>query len=135
MKDLVEASEPKSNEDWVACFYKDADLVDIDKLCAWFAEDIDLRFANNPPITDKTTATSVMKEFYNSITAMKHERLEIIGEGNIYSQQATVTYSSIDGRDVPLPVSSYLRRNANGLLDRLWIYIDIAPLYTLPTAI
>lgn len=115
--------------DWAAAFFADADLVDIDALAAWFAENIELRFANNPVITDKATAVSVMSQFFSSISKMKHRRENLVGTGDEVAQQAVVTYTTPDGRDLPLPVSSYLRRDSQGLLDRLWIYIDIAPLY------
>jgi ketosteroid isomerase-like protein len=115
--------------DWVADFFRAADLVQIDRLADWFADDIELRFANNPPITDKTTAVAVMGGFYQSIAGMKHSRETIVRDGDTAAQQAIVTYTRHDGRDVPLPVGSYLRRNSAGVLDKLWIYIDIAPLY------
>ncbi len=123
---------PSSTSDinqWLADFFADADLVDVDKLVAWFADDIELRFANNPPINDKLTARQVMAEFYNSIAGMRHVPEEVVAGDNVISQQAIVTYTRHDGTDVPLPVSSYIRRNSNGLIDRLWIYIDITPLY------
>lgn len=116
-------------DDWAADFFRDADLVEIDKLASWFADDIELRFANNPPITDKGTAIAVMGDFYKSISGMRHERVTVVREGDTVAQQAIVTYTTPDGRDVVLPVASYLRRNSDGVLDRLWIYIDIAPLY------
>ncbi len=122
-------AEETGGAEWVNDFYRDADTVDIKKLSAWFANDIDLRFANNPPIDNKDTAVSVMSEFYNSIAGMKHQRDNLFLDGAAACQQGTVTYTTHDGKDVPLPVSSYLRRNNEGLLDRLWIYIDIAPLY------
>ena len=114
---------------WVTAFYRDADLVDIDRLAAWFADDIDLRFANNPPIRDKQTAVSVMSEFYASIAGMKHVRENLFLDGASACLQGKVVYTTHDGREVTLPVSSYIRRNQDGVLDRLWIYIDMAPLY------
>lgn len=114
---------------WVADFFRDADLVQIDRLAEWFADDIDLRFANNPPIRDKQTAVAVMGEFYDSIAGMSHRAENRIGEGDTAVQQSIVTYTRRDGHVVPLPVSSYLHRNASGQLDKLWIYIDINPLY------
>ena len=53
----------------------------------------------------------------------------LVGEDDTIAQQAVVTYTRHDGRDVPLPVSSYMHRNAAGKVDKLWIYIDIGPLY------
>lgn len=115
--------------DWVGAFFRDADKVEIDALTAWFSDDIELRFANSPVICGKATATAVMGEFYSTIAGMRHERINLLCDGPVAAQQAIVTYTTMAGRTVPLPVSSYLRRTAAGTLDRLWIYIDIAPLY------
>lgn len=117
--------------EWVADFFRDADTVKIENLANWFADDIDLRFANNPAIRDKQTAVAVMGQFYSSIAGMKHEPVHLYaaGDNDTASQYAIVTYTRLDGRAVPLPVSSLLHRNAAGKLDKLWIYIDIAPLY------
>ena len=121
---------PTAGIQWVADFFRVVDTVDIDKLSAWFADDIELRFANNPPITDKGTALHVMTEFYGSIAGMKHESEIIVRQDDdTVSQQAIVTYTRHDGREVRLPVSSYMHRNQAAILDKLWIYIDIAPLY------
>lgn len=130
MTDTYIGPSPTSNiEQWAADFFTDADLVDIDKLAAWFAEDVDLRFANNPPIHDKATACEVMSEFYDSISGMQHDIQTLVAGENTIARQAIVTYTRLDGVKVPLPVSSYLSRNSDGLMDKLWIYIDITPLY------
>lgn len=117
--------------EWVGEFFRAADTVKIDNLAAWFADDIDLRFANNPPIRDKQTAVAVMGEFYASIAGMKHKPIHIYAgdDSDTASQYAVVTYTRQDGREVPLPVSSLLHRNVDGKLGKLWIYIDIGPLY------
>jgi ketosteroid isomerase-like protein len=114
---------------WVNDFFSDVDTVRIEKLAAWFADDIDLRFANNPAIHDKQTALHVLGEFFGTIAGMKHNVQTLVGTGDEVAQQAIVTYTRVDGRHVPLPVSSYLHRDGAGKLDRLWIYIDMNPLY------
>ncbi len=115
--------------EWVSAFFRDVDAFQIEKLDAWFAEDIDLRFANNPVITDKRTALAALGGFYSTIAGLRHDAEAQVGSGDSVAQQSIVTYTRQDGRLVPLPVCSYLRRNAEGKLNRLWIYIDIAPLY------
>ena len=117
------------SSDWVAAFFADADKKDIAALSAWFAPNIELRFANNPPLHGKEAAAEAMGGFYSTISAMRHKRENVIIDGNVAAQQAVVTYTDLNGREVPLPVASYLRRSAPDVLDRLWIYIDIAPLY------
>lgn len=116
--------------DWVEAWFRDVDAFKIELLEPWFADDIDLRFANNPEIHDKQTALQALGGFYGTIAGMSHKAHAVIGSGDDVVQNSTVTYTRTDGRLVRLPVSSYLRRNADGKLDRLWIYIDINPLYT-----
>lgn len=117
------------SHDWLADFFNDADKVDIDALADWFAEDVDLRFGNNPPIVGKQAAIATMQEFYGTISAMRHRRDAMFVDGASGTQMSMVTYTDLAGRDVTVPVASYLRRTADGPLDRLWIYIDIAPLF------
>ncbi len=115
--------------EWVSGFFRDVDAFDITLLDKWFADDIDLRFANNPRITDKQTALMALGGFFGTIAGLKHEAEVVLGSGNEYTQMAMVTYTRTDGRLVPLQVASYLRQNDDGRLNRLWIYIDLAPLF------
>ncbi len=114
---------------WVDDWFRDVDAFQIEKLEPWFADDIDLRFSNNPVINDKQTALQALGGFYSTISGLSHKALAVIGSGDEVVQNSIVTYTRADGGLVPLPVSSYVRRNAEGKLNRLWIYIDINPLY------
>ena len=115
--------------DWVTAFFRDVDAFQIEKLDSWFADDISLRFANNPAINDKQTALAALGGFYGTIAGLQHAPEAILGSGDEATQMAIVTYTRTDGSLVPLQVASYLRRNVAGKLDRLWIYIDLAPLF------
>ncbi|MFC3052864.1 nuclear transport factor 2 family protein [Kordiimonas pumila] len=115
---------------WVPDFYRDADTVDINKLAPWFDENIELRFGNAPPIHGHAMAVETLREFYKTINGMRHVPEHIVFESDTVAVQlGKVIYTTLDGRDISLPVSSHLRHTAKGTLDRLWIYIDIAPLY------
>jgi hypothetical protein len=114
---------------WVSDFFRDVDAFEIDKLDPWFADDINLRFANNPAINDKQTALMALGGFFSTIAGLQHKPEAIVGSGDEVTQMAIVTYTRTDGSLVPLQVASYLRRNGEGKLDRLWIYIDLAPLF------
>ena len=63
---------------------------------------------------------------------MRHVRETLVRDGQTATQQSIVTYVLHDGREVSLPVASHLRRLTDGTLDRLWIYIDMAPIYAPP---
>ena len=133
MGSLMDA-DASGAEDWVSAFFKTADKCDADLTAEWFAEDIDLRFANNPRASTKADAREGLRQFMSNVTGMSHQREARVTEGENVVQMATVVYTLPDGRTVPLPVSSYLRRNQAGKIDRLWIYIDLAPLFAAPAA-
>jgi hypothetical protein len=120
---------PIDQEDWVSAFFQTADQCNADLTAEWFAEDIDMRFANHPPASSKAEAREGLRQFMCNISGMVHQRESRVTEGNAAVQMATVRYTLPDGREVPLPVASHLRRNGEKLLDRLWIYIDLAPLF------
>jgi hypothetical protein len=116
-------------QDWVSAFFQTADQCNADLTAEWFAENIDMRFANHPPVSSKAEAREGLRQFMSNIAGMVHERESRVMEGDAAVQMATVRYTLPDGREVPLPVASHLRRNGDKLLDRLWIYIDVAPLF------
>jgi predicted PhzF superfamily epimerase YddE/YHI9 len=124
------SSNTREQEDWVSAFFQTADRCNADLTAEWFAEDIDMRFANHPPVGSRAAAREGLRQFMSNISGMVHVRESRVMEGNSCVQMATVRYTLPDGREVPLPVASHLRRNGDKLLDRLWIYIDLAPLFT-----
>lgn len=114
---------------WVADFFRDADKLDLPVLMRWFADDIDLRIANMPMVRGRAGAERTFADFWSHLSGMSHQRIELIVTGNDAAQMAIVTYTRKDGKTVPLPVASHVRRNDDGKLTRLWIYIDIGPLF------
>ena len=118
-----------SNADWAGAFFRDADQLDLPLLMSWFGADIDLRLANVPPIAGREAVEETFASFWSGIRGMSHARETLVVDGDTAFQGSLVTYGRPDGRDVTMPVASHLRRDAAGTLDRLWIYIDLGPLY------
>lgn len=129
MGETVEASAGTVTSDWPGDFFRDADSLELDQLVAWFADDVDVRFANAPSIIGKANAEQAFKDFWSTISGMSHRREIVVFDGDDAAQGSIVTYTRPDGLVVSMPVSSHLRRNAEGKLTRLWIYIDMAPLF------
>lgn len=119
----------RNHDDWVGAFLRDADRLDLPLLIRWFAPGIDLRVANVPPIAGRAAAEATFAEFWSGIKGMRHVRDQLVIDGDTAFQGSQVTYTRADGREVTMPVASHLRRDAAGTLDRLWIYIDLRPLY------
>lgn len=116
-------------DDWPAAFFADADSLDLDRLASWFAPEVDVRFANAPPIVGHGPAREAFAQFWSNITGMAHRREALVLDGPVAIQIADVTYTRMDGSAVILPVASHLRRYGPAMIDRLWIYIDLAPLF------
>lgn len=116
-------------DDWVADFFRDADSFQIEKLVNWFSNDVEIRFGNAPPIIGKAAAEELFRNFWATIRGMRHTREELVLLDDMAVQLSVITYIHHDGSETALPVASHLRRVAPGKIDRLWIYIDMAPMY------
>jgi len=128
--DALSATGPATGvEDWAAAFFRDADMLHLPTLMNWFADDIDLRLANMPPIIGREGAEAAFSQFWATLNGMSHKREQLVSEGDCVFQGSIVTYTRLDGNKVSMPVASHLRLTAGGRLNRLWIYIDLAPLF------
>ncbi len=116
-------------DDWAADFFRDADSFELPKLVAWFADDIEVRFGNGPLIHGKAAAEAAFGGFWSSIAGMRHKREAIVIDGDLAAQFSQVTYVRHDGTEATMPVASHLRRTGPHQIDRLWIVIDMAPLF------
>jgi len=116
-------------DDWTSDFFRDADTLDVERLISWFAEPIEVRFGNAPPIHGRTSAEQAFRQFYSSLSGMRHRREVLVSSGDLAAQMAVVTYTRRDGSEISMPVASHLRRVGGQQIDRLWIFIDMAPLF------
>ena len=119
----------RAHDDWAAAFLRDADRLDLPLLMNWFGPQIDLHLANVPPIVGREAVEAIFADFWSGLTGMRHVREIMVVNGDTAFQGSKVTYTRPDGKEVTMPVASHLRRDAAGTLDRLWIYIDMGPLY------
>ena len=61
-------------DDWVNEFFTAADTFVLENLAAWFADDIEVRFGNQPALHGKQAATQSFKDFWAMINGMRHQR-------------------------------------------------------------
>lgn len=115
--------------DWAADFFRDADSLELPRLVSWFSDDVEVRFGNQPAIHGKGDAEEAFRAFWSNIGGMRHAREVLVQDGDLAAQFSQVTYTRHDGSTVTMPVASQLRRVGEGKIDRLWIVIDLAPLF------
>jgi hypothetical protein len=120
-------------DDWMTEFFRAADTLSVPRLLAWFADGVEVRFGNAPPIHGKDSAGQAFEQFYGSLSGMRHRCESQVVAGDLGAQMSVVTYTRKDGSEVSMPVASHLRRVGDQKIDRLWIFIDMAPLFA-PTA-
>ena len=120
---------PSTDPDWPVRFLTEADTFRIERLAACFADDIEVRFGNAEPIHGKPDAVAAFEGFWRTIAGMRHRGETVVRDGDLATQQSIVTYTTRDGRDISMPVASHMRRTPDGRLNRLWIFIDLAPLF------
>lgn len=115
--------------DWAADFFRDADSFELPRLVSWFSDDVEVRFGNAPAIQGREAAAEAFRSFWSSIAGMRHIREVCLIDGDLAGQFSQVTYTRHDGSEATMPVASHLRRVGEGKIDRLWIVIDMAPLF------
>jgi hypothetical protein len=124
-----EMSTTDDKRGWVIDLYRDVDAMDRNRIGRWLsADDYETRFGNRPPVIGKENALASSARFWTTISAMRHEIHEILVDGNRAVSIATVTYTRLDGSEVSMPVSTFIRWSGERKIDRLWIYADITPL-------
>lgn len=123
------ADERLSMEHWAAHLFGEFDSLDLVRLGACCTEGVQIRFGNNPVFLGRSAALEGIGGFWSTITGMSHKRIHLIVDGNQAVQLSDVTYTRHDGTGVTVPVASHIRRNQDGLLETLSVYIDLAPLF------
>lgn len=118
-----------NGDDWAADFFRSADSFEIEQLASWFDDNVEVRFGNQPAIRGRGPAREAFAGFWSSIGGMRHSREALVSLGNMAAQMSIVTYTRHDGSEVSMPVASHLRQSGPGKIDRLWIFIDMAPLF------
>jgi ketosteroid isomerase-like protein len=118
-----------ADDNWVTDFFRAADTFSVPHLLAWFADEVEVRFGNAPPILGKAAAEQAFQQFYSGLKGMRHRCESQVIAGDVGAQMSIVTYTRRDGTEVSMPVASHLRRVGEKRIDRLWIFIDLTPLF------
>jgi len=113
---------------WFHDYFADVDTMQIEKMATWFAEDMIVRFGNEPLMRGKQAALEAIGGLWTNFTSLSHAHGRVISDGTYFSGEGTVTFGLADGRKVSIPGITILERRG-GLVTRLSGYLDFAPLY------
>ena len=112
-----------------ADMFRDIDRMDADAWAAYLAPDAVMRFGNAEPVHGREACRDALAGFYDTISGLRHEIAEQWQQDSATIVEATVTYTRTDGRDVPVPVVTIYRTNADDLIADYRVYIDLAPVF------
>ena len=120
-------SDKPFGEAWIADYFAMADRLDPDELVTWYAEGAIFRFANQPPANGKPAIVSALKQFYDLIVSMRHQKTGCWIDASSGAWEAIARFQTRDGRDVALPAVSTLRLR-DGLIGEFHVLMDATPL-------
>lgn len=120
--------DPTEENAWVFDFFRDVDAMDRDRIGPWLSPNYETQLGNRPVVRGKEAALDNSARFWATLRSMRHQIEEIVIDGDRAVSLATVTYTRVDGSAVSMPVATYLRRSGEREVDRVQVYIDLAPL-------
>ena len=115
---------------WTAPFYQCVDAGD-PRVAEYFAPDVHCQVGNAPAdVGLQAMFKGAIGRIVVATRGSNHRFINIWDQAdNTAVVESVVTYLRRDGRDVTVPAMTVLRRNSDGLIDMLRLYIDTSPLF------
>ena len=98
-------------------------------LVGFFAPDASQRFGNREPLRGHEQIREGNLAFLSSIASLSHEILSLWESDEGVAIRLDVTYVTLDGRTVTIPVVTTFREH-DGLIDEYQVYFDPEPVFT-----
>jgi ketosteroid isomerase-like protein len=111
---------------WWEGYYKDADKLDVEKVSAWYAPNIELHFSGSEPAHGKAVATEAFRQFTAGMAQMKHTFGVTVAKDDEVFLDTTFSCRLKNGKEVTAKMGTYLRRE-NGLIRDMRGYGDLSP--------
>jgi uncharacterized protein (TIGR02246 family) len=86
-------------------------------------------FGNMPPARGRTDVASATRQFFNSISGIKHEIVGVWNENDTVIVQLMVSYTRRDGKVVELPCANIWKLQQDKIADYR-IFMDVNPVFT-----
>jgi ketosteroid isomerase-like protein len=123
---MVEVLSPERT---IRELFATTDAKDVEANAAYLTDDIELRFGNNEPVVGKAAYIAMSKEFFASLSSLRHELQSIwTVEDGVVITEMTVHYERLDGQRLSLPCANIFRLR-DGLVADYRIFMDINPVF------
>ena len=109
--------------EWVREHYALVDAAALDRYIDDFAPDVELRFASNPSVRGRDAARTALAAGHAEHD-MAHTVVGCWSVGDTTILEFDVVYTYRDGHSHTVPSVAIARRNADGLIDSLRVYVD-----------
>ena len=109
--------------DWVRDHYALVDAGDLDRYIEDFALDAELRFASNPLVRGRDAVREALAAGHAEHD-MAHKVVSCWTVGDTTILEFDVVYTYPDGHSHTVPSVAIVRRGAEGLIERLHVYVD-----------
>jgi ketosteroid isomerase-like protein len=123
-----ESAARGADEGMLALLFAAIDAHDADAFCDFLTEDARFVFGNAPPAVGRPAIRAMVRGFFSSIRACRHEVTNALRDGDTVVCRGIVTYTRHDGRAVPLPFCNVMAMRGRRIAD-YQIYSDPAPLF------
>jgi ketosteroid isomerase-like protein len=115
---------------WVRNLFAVVDNGTPEQLAEYLTEDAVLRFGNGDPVAGRDNIREASREFQKSLGGLHHDVLSAGRIGDTVMVELAVTYHRHDGQTLTLPCANAFELDADGLIRRYQIYMDIAPVFS-----
>ncbi len=118
---------------WYQDYLTALDAYDVDGYARFLADDVSIRFNNDPPLIGLAAARQGLGAFWGSITgmgyALVHEPLNIYGEDHHFVLEALNHYDRPDRPRITVRATAWTDRGDDGKVTAVRLYQDLSPVY------
>ena len=108
---------------WVREHYALVDAAQVDRYVESFAPDVELRFGSRPPVRGRTAVRDALAAGHAE-HAMAHTVINCWEAGDTTILEFDVRYTYPDGHSHLLPSVALIRREGDGLITSLRVYVE-----------
>ncbi|MFJ8025762.1 nuclear transport factor 2 family protein [Streptomyces sp. NPDC096311] len=117
---------------WITELYAPMETLDVEGLISNLSEDVILRLGNAEPISGHDAVRAASSNLFSTIRGMTHTFLSVWHCGEDTMLVGEAAYNMLDGSTVRLPCATLVHRRADGLVDNMQTFIDMAPVLPAP---
>jgi ketosteroid isomerase-like protein len=117
---MIERASPPA---WVTEFYASVDSGDGPGALSRMSADVELQVGSRPPVSGREAAGATLGAFHQSFDRVSHEIHHVWEAQDTVICEFTATYQFEDGRRLPLPSLTVLRRSEDQIT-HMRVYID-----------